>query len=478
MESRSIRAALPAFVLLFLLNLVELINDTTVSARNPHWRPGFWDAGTARVIVTQVSNISSAYILGSSLRTLSHHEAIGLNIGSILLATIATYASSCFLPTWTYLNAVVGPLAKFLGGGSHASKFLTLTVLHSRNTPCARTIYSYLTGFITVLAQVLGPILVTRLSRRSSHWSGLVAGILCLTAGGIAVFLDSTNYATQELSQDESGSVTDTLLSSRRYSHEGSSHPDDGVVSPVGLLKICLGLKAPPREKILAFTPWIFFFIAISQASRPLFATFAQQRCGLSSTERTYLAAKAGNLWLLRSEISLFIFGVLLPCLISMEAHTSVTLMALGAIMISVSDSSLAITIGSFFLDYLNNIINDNEGLIINTLGVSSNLSLLCFTANRLPSSAVGPVLMSFALSESVGSLVGIVIIYPTYQWSIDEKTPFYAGSLLYVFCGVSSRRLCQHVVKYYSASVLVDGKLRRIDGYIFAHATSSGRSE
>ncbi|EXK25755.1 hypothetical protein FOMG_17607 [Fusarium oxysporum f. sp. melonis 26406] len=429
MESRSIRAALPAFVLFFLLSLVELINDTTISARNPHWRPGFWDAGTARVIVTQVSNMSSAYILGSSLRTLSHHKAIRLNIVSILLATIATHASSCFLPTWMHLNAVVGPLAKFLGGGSHASKFLTLTVLHSRNTPCARTIYSYMTGFITVLAQVLGPILVTRLSRRSSHWSGLVAGILCLTACGIAIFLNSTNYATQELSQDESGSVTDTLLSSRRYSHEDSSHPDDGVVSPVGLLKICLGLKAPPREKILAFTPWICFFIAISQASRPLFATYAQQRCGLSPTE-------AGNLWLLRNEISLFIFGVLLPCLISMEANTrlfsnninlsigrcSVTLMALGAIMISVSDSSLAITIG----------------LIINTFGVSSNLSLLCFTANRLPSSAVGPVLMSFALSESVGSLVGIVIIYPTYQWRIDEKTPFYAGSLLYVFCGVS----------------------------------------
>lgn len=147
-----------------------------------------------------------------------------------------------------------------------------------------------MTGFITVLAQVLGPILVTRPSRRSSHWSGLVAGILCLTACGIAMFLNSTNYATQELSQDESGSVTDTLLSSRRYSHEDSSHPDDGVVSPVGLLKICLGLKAPPREKILAFTPWICFFIAISQASRPLFATYAQQRCGLSPTEvRTLL---------------------------------------------------------------------------------------------------------------------------------------------------------------------------------------------
>ncbi|KAI8396486.1 hypothetical protein FOFC_21034 [Fusarium oxysporum] len=93
MESRSIRAALPAFVLFFLLSLVELINDTMVSARNPHWRPGFWDAGTARVIVAQVSNISSAYILGSSFRPLSQNEAIRLNTVSILLATIATYAS-------------------------------------------------------------------------------------------------------------------------------------------------------------------------------------------------------------------------------------------------------------------------------------------------------------------------------------------------------------------------------------------------
>ncbi|KAJ4125161.1 hypothetical protein NW765_015551 [Fusarium oxysporum] len=396
--------------------------------------------------------MSSAYILGSSLRTLSPHEAIRLNIGSILLATIATYASckavtrviprtpmltraACFFPTWTHLNAVVGPLAKFWGGGSYASKFLTLTVLHNRNTPCARTIYSHLTGFITVLAQLLGPILVARLSRRSSHWSGLMAGLmaglLCLTAGGIAMFLDSTNYATHKLSQDEYDSTTDPLWSGRQDSHQGNSHPDDGVVSLVGLLKICLGLKAPPRGKIPGVCPLdLFLHCYFSSISAPLCNIYAAQMRFES------YRAKADNLWLLRSEISLFIFGVFLPCLISMEGHTrvfsnninltigrcSVILMALGAIMIGVSDSSLAITIG----------------LIINTFGVSSNLSLLCFIANRLPSSAVGPVLMSFALSESVGSLVGIVIIYPTYQWSIDEKTSFYAGSLLYVFCGLN----------------------------------------
>ncbi|KAM5528868.1 hypothetical protein FOXYSP1_16712 [Fusarium oxysporum f. sp. phaseoli] len=154
MESRSIRAALPAFVLFFLLSLVELINDTTISARNPHWRPGFWDAGTARVIMTQVSTVlnkgldmSSAYILGSSLRTLSHHKAIRLNIVSILLATIATHASckavTRVIPLYTdvdkssvfssYLDALEccgWPTSKILG-----RRFSRFKVPHSHCAP-------------------------------------------------------------------------------------------------------------------------------------------------------------------------------------------------------------------------------------------------------------------------------------------------------------------------------------------------------
>ncbi|KAF5253165.1 hypothetical protein FANTH_1919 [Fusarium anthophilum] len=279
MAPSSIRAAKLALTLLFLLNLVELINGMKVSERNLHWRPGFWDAGTARVIATHVSS------------------------------------------------------------------------------------------FITVLAQVLGPNLATRFSLCSSHRFALLG----LTAGVIAGFLDGTDNASHELGRDESGSVADPLLSRRRSSHEGSSHPDGGVESLAELLTIFLGLKAPGRHKALMFTLRISFFIAIPQASRPLFAT--------------------------------------------------VILMALGAIVIGLSHSSLAITIG----------------LIINTFGVSSNLSLLCFAANRLSSSEVGPALMSVALFESAGSLIGIPLIYPIYQWSIDEKTPFYAGGLLYVLCGVSA---------------------------------------
>ncbi|KAJ0134118.1 hypothetical protein HZ326_22820 [Fusarium oxysporum f. sp. albedinis] len=282
-----------------------------------------------------------------------------------------------------------------------------------------------MTGFTTVLTQVLSPILVTGLSQRSSH---------------------RTNYATHELGQPESGSVADPLLSTRWHSRGGSSRPDDGVTSFVAVVKICLRLKQPPRDTVSALGSWIFLLIAIPQASRPLFATYTQQRCGLSPTE-------ADNLWLLRSETSMFIFGVLLLCLMFIRGHTrrlsnninftigrcSVILMALGAIVIGVSGSSLDITIGSCFLDSLSNFIDNNEGLIINTFGVSLNRSLLCFGASYRQSSAIGPDLMSVALFESVGPLVGIAITYPIYQWSIDEKTPFYAGSLLYVLRGVSA---------------------------------------
>ncbi|KAI3570939.1 hypothetical protein IWW34DRAFT_812107 [Fusarium oxysporum f. sp. albedinis] len=314
MAPRSIRTALLAFMLLFLLSLIESINDTTISAGNPHWRPGFWDAGTTRVIVTQLS--------------------------------------------------------------------------------------------------ILSPILVTGLSQRSSHRYGFMAGNLCLTTDG--------------LGQPESGSVADPLLSTRWHSRGGSSRPDDGVTSFVAVVKICLRLKQPPRDTVSALGSWIFLLIAIPQASRPLFATYTQQRCGLSPTE-------ADNLWLLRSETSMFIFGVLLLCLMFIRG---VILMALGAIVIGVSGSSLDITIGSCFLDSLSNFIDNNEGLIINTFGVSLNRSLLCFGASYRQSSAIGPDLMSVALFESVGPLVGIAITYPIYQWSIDEKTPFYAGSLLYVLRG------------------------------------------
>jgi hypothetical protein len=71
------------------------------------------------------------------LQLLPHMRAVRLLPVSFPRTPMLTRAA-CFLPTWTHLNAVVGPLAKFWGGGSYASKFLTLTVLHNRNTPCAR----------------------------------------------------------------------------------------------------------------------------------------------------------------------------------------------------------------------------------------------------------------------------------------------------------------------------------------------------
>jgi hypothetical protein len=49
---------------------------------------------------------------------------------------------------------------------------------------------------------------------------------------------------------------------------------------------------------------------------------------------------------------------------------------------------------------------------------------------------------MLVSSSESAGTLLGIGILYPIYQWSLHEDISFLAGGLPYYICAVSSRTL------------------------------------
>jgi hypothetical protein len=53
--------------------------------------------------------------------------------------------------------------------------------------------------------------------------------------------------------------------------------------------------------------------------------------------------------------------------------------------------------------------------------------------------------MMTLASIESAGTLLGIGVLYPIYQWSINEDLPFLAGGVPYYICGVSihSSSLC-----------------------------------
>lgn len=74
--------------------------------------------------------------------------------------------------------------------------------------------------------------------------------------------------------------------------------------------------------------------------------------------------------------------------------------------------------------------------LIINTLGVATDLNLLAFLANFVPDKTSGQVIMLIASLESAGTIAGVGILYPIYQWSMNQES--LAGGTPYYICAVS----------------------------------------
>ncbi|KAK4444756.1 hypothetical protein QBC34DRAFT_498086 [Podospora aff. communis PSN243] len=148
---------------------------------------------------------------------------------------------------------------------------------------------------------------------------------------------------------------------------------------------------------------------------------------------------QAQTLWLTRTAMSIVIVGIILPTYIPTlpRAHSSavnlnlplyaaragIITMGLVALLIGASDS-------------LGGII---AALIINTLGVATDLSLLAFASNSIPEDAAGRILMLLSSVESSGTLLGVGFPYPIYQWSMREGTSFVAGGLPYYICAVLS---------------------------------------
>ena len=75
--------------------------------------------------------------------------------------------------------------------------------------------------------------------------------------------------------------------------------------------------------------------------------------------------------------------------------------------------------------------------LVINTLGVATDLSILAFAANFIPQDVSGRTIMLISSLESAGTLLGIGILYPIYQWSLQDVS-FFAGGVPYYICAVS----------------------------------------
>lgn len=75
---------------------------------------------------------------------------------------------------------------------------------------------------------------------------------------------------------------------------------------------------------------------------------------------------------------------------------------------------------------------------MVNTLGVATDLALLAFAADTVTGDIASCFFMITASLESVGTLIGIALLYPLYQISLDDKTLF--GGIPYYICAVSLR--------------------------------------
>lgn len=78
--------------------------------------------------------------------------------------------------------------------------------------------------------------------------------------------------------------------------------------------------------------------------------------------------------------------------------------------------------------------------LIVNTLGVATDLSLIGLIdfASVFPVDEIAGRCFTFLASlESLGTLVGIGVLYPIYQFYLDDSTA--AGGIPYYVCGVNT---------------------------------------
>ncbi|EXM22470.1 hypothetical protein FOTG_09749 [Fusarium oxysporum f. sp. vasinfectum 25433] len=293
-----------ALVYLGLMTFADSVTDSLLPALadDAHTRSGRWNLATAALILKGVSDIIGQFVIGYFLNTKSRHHAMNINTTSILVASLVTLLSLFYEQQWPVLVAIVGPLA-------------------------------------------LGPFFASILADQSRILPGILSGTCCLIGFGIVDSLKPPPYESNNFSHDESTS----LLPNNQNDVELKTLS----ISATEYLSRCFGKKSLIRSSSLVFLPQVLFLMAICKSTRPLFKTYIQHRDDVSPIE-------AEVLWLLRSVMSVLIFGIILPAIVLgtaprisypnsinlRVARISVLFISTGAFMIGLSGSLRSITTG------------------------------------------------------------------------------------------------------------------------------------
>ncbi|ENH64982.1 hypothetical protein FOC1_g10000518 [Fusarium oxysporum f. sp. cubense race 1] len=381
-------------------------------------QPGSWNLRTCAIVLGGASDIIGQSVLGYVLSTRSKYCAMIINTTSILAAVIVTFSSVLLGHNWPLMAATAGPLIKCVGGGSHGSVFLTLAILHSQK-PQHNFAYYYMTGAIVVLSQPLGSFSASHLSKHSHILPGALSGLCYIMTYAIIIFLRQTDTDTKEPSRNESS----PLLPEGQQIFRG----DDAPASLMPLSKYITSLygsSSPLRSQELKFLPRVFVVMGFCKSTRPLFTTYIQHRHGVSPAE-------ADHLWLVRTVLSVALF-------VFIGLHTTYTKQSDNISLAQAKIAILFISAGALAIGLPGSYDIITIALIINTIGVVTDLSILAFASTLLKSHDSGSALMFIASIESFGTLVGVGALYPLYQWSLQDGLPFLAGGIPYYTCGVS----------------------------------------
>jgi len=269
------------------------------------------------------------------------------------------------------------------------------------------------------------------MARQSSFLPYAISVVCCLFAYGVVACY---KYLNPDSVSDIQGDRPDASAREPLIPHIGSSGGGGGrqnmLMAPLVPLYRWLdeytGGVFSSAGKNPSYVVVIFFLLAIAKATRPLFTSYIQHRHGATSKQ-------AQTLWLVRNVMSIVIFGIILPLLIlklprkdsrlpNMTLYAgriSTILMGSGALLIGLSGSLSAIT----------------TALVINTLGVATDLSILAFSTTFVFENVAGRIFMLVSSCESAGTLLGIGVLYPIYQWSLQNDISFSAGGVPYYIC-------------------------------------------
>ncbi|KAI0857417.1 hypothetical protein F4860DRAFT_489578 [Xylaria cubensis] len=415
------------FLLVAFLTLLALADNILANALplalepEPPQVPGFWNLTTIALILSTVSDlvgqmslIPVAYFFGSRC-------AMKLNSLSVLIASVFSLASLFWRADGlSWIHAIAG-IFKIIGGGCHATIFLTITLIRKNSFDNLRATLIYTTGAVVVLCQNIASTVTPFLAGQNQTLPYIFSIICCTLACTVTTIYDTTENSASVQACANDPSTLPLLL------HETASQDSQSATLwELGEIHYRTWNNKPSMvRRVLKSLGWIFFLAAVAKATRPLFLTYIQHRVGITPELASYL-------WSVRTVMSLVIFVVFLPLIV--VVLTKYTPWPLNAInLYTAKISVILLTTGALLIGLARSKPVLVSGLVINTLGVATDLALLSFTADVVTDDLANCFFLTIASIESVGTLIGIFLLYPLYQLGLDDKTLF--GGIPYYLC-------------------------------------------